>query len=326
MTPKGARTLASVLIALLLGWAWSIWKTQQVESDLKDEAAQQAAQVAELRQSIRALQAAAAQRASAARPVADPVAPTADEPALGALPGDRTARNRALLGLLRGGELGLLSYAAPSVYKVSTKIDKLAEVLGLTANESATLQAAANNVLNTLLAGAQVRRGASEIVIEMEDSPQARAELGRMRETFQQVLGEDGHAIYDSLGFKAALENSLSNVGLVPYTVTVSKGVNPTTGAPTYVMNRQGTAAAGQSISYVNGVATRAPAVAPVTDEEAASVIATRQREYAQNQARLEAARAAGRGGVVGTGQTLTSRTNLSSALGPLEIFIPADF
>jgi hypothetical protein len=325
MTPKGARTLASVLIALLLGSAWSVWKTKQVEADLKEEATEQVAQVAELRQSIRSLQAVAAQRASAERPVADTAVPAMDETVLNTLPGDRTARNRALLAMLKGGELGLLSYAAPSVYKVSTKVDKLAEVLGLTANETATLQAAANNVLNTLLTGAQVQRGANEIVIEMKDSPQARAELGRMRETFQQVLGEDGHAIYDNLGFKAALENSLSNVGLVPYTVTVSKGVNPTTGAPTYVMNRQGTAPAGQSISYMNGVATRAPAVAPVTDEEAASVSAARQKEYQQTQARLETAKAAGRGGAA-SGQTLANRTTLSSALGPLDTFIPADF
>lgn len=328
MTPKGVRAIASVLLVLLLGWAWSIRDAKRVESDAKAEAAQQAAQVAELRKTIRALQAeqAASARASAANSLADAAAASgAAETGPTAPPGDRTARNRALLAMLKGGELGLLSYAAPSQYKVSTKVDKLAEVLGLTANETATLQTAAGNVLNTLLAGAQVQRGANEIVIEMKDSPTARAEFGRMRETFQQVLGEDGYALYDSLGFKSALENSLSNVGLLPYTVTVTKGTNPNTGAPTYVINREGTAAVGQSINYVNGVAVRGPSTAPVTDEEAASLTAARQKEFAQNQARLQAVyAAAGRGSAADlmTG----NRTALVSALGPLETFVPPDF
>jgi len=320
--------MASVLIVLLLGWAWSIGDAKRIESESKADAAQQTAQVAELRKSIRALQAeqAAAARAAAAISMTNAAAaPGSAEAALGALPGDRTARNRALLEMLKGGELGLLSYAAPSQYKVATKVDKLAEVLGLTADETATLQTAAGNVLNTLLSGAQVQRGANEITIEMKDSPTARAEFGRMRETFQQVLGEDGYALYDSLGFKSALENSLSNVGLVPYTVTVSKGTNPTTGAPTYVMSREGTAPVGQTINYVNGVAVRGPSTAPVTDEEAASLIAARQKEFAQTQARLQTANlAAGRGGT--GGQTLANRTTLGSALGPLEGFIPPDF
>lgn len=329
MSPKGVRAITSVIVVLLLGWAWSIRDAKRIESAAKTEATQQAAQVAELRKSIRALQAeqATAARASAAILMANAAAaPGAAEAVLGALPGDRTARNRALLAMLKGGELGMLSYAAPSQYKVSTKVDKLAEVLGLAADETATLQTAAGNVLNTLLSGAQVQRGANEIVIEMKDSPTARAEFGRMRETFQQVLGEDGYALYDSLGFKSALENSLSNVGLVPYTVTVTKGTNANTGAPTYVMNREGTAPVVQSINYVNGVAVRGPSTAPVTDEEAASLTAARQKEFIQNQTRSQAANlAAGRGGVVG--QTFApNRTTLSSALGPLEAFVPPDF
>jgi hypothetical protein len=241
---------------------------------------------------------------------------------------DRAVRTRALLDLLKGGQLGQITYAAPSQYKVSTKVDKLAEVLGLTPAETETLNTAANRVVAELLAGAQVSQAGDTVMIEMKDSPAARAKFGEMRDTFAQVLGEDGQAVYEALGFRSALENSLNNLGLVGYTMTVSKVPGEAGQGPGYRYVREGPAVVSQVVTS-NSAQRAVTSVAPVTDEEAARIDAERRKLQAQlDQARATAQARGGANPVTAAplGAQVPDRATLANRLGALAPLIPSGF
>ena len=272
MTPRGARWISLLLVALLLGFGWYRWARSDVAADAKDAAARQNAELMAVRSANRELlttierarQAISEDAVSGAEAVASPG--TAAGLVGGAGPVEREIRTRALLDLVKSGQLGQVTYPAPSVYKITTKVEKLAEVLGLSSAETDTLRDAANAVGNELLASAKVTAAGDQVSIEMGDSPAARQKFGAMRETFRQVLGEDGMAIYEALGFRDALENSLNNLGLVGYTMNVSRAPAPD-GTMSYRFERTGTGTvAGTTLAAGSG---RAGAVrAPVTDED----------------------------------------------------------
>lgn len=311
-----------LLIALLLGLGSYFWVRNGVVAEARATTVRQAAELSSIRSANRELLT-TVERARQAMAAGETSVTASSEPgALTALgPVDRAARTRALLALIKGGQLGTITYAAPSVYKVSTKVDKLAEVLGLPAKDTARLNAAANQVAAELLAGARVAATGDQVTIEMEDSPQARAKFGQMRETFREVLGEDGHAVYEALGFQSALENSLNNLGLVGYSMTVTK-VPGVDGKPlTYQYLREGTAQVAAMMSLTPG-ATRPPGtIAPVTDEEAAKATAARRQQQQQT-----VTSSASRGGFTPTGPTVPDRTTLESRIGPLSALLPAGF
>lgn len=310
-----------MLVALLLGLGWYQWAKNDLAAATRDTAARQTAEITTLRNANREL-AITVERAlrSVEAPAATAVAETSAAPVT---PVDRAARTRALLDLIKGGELGQLTYPAPSQYKVSTKVEKLAEVLGLTPAETEALNAAANRVVADLLAGAQVNQGADAVTIEMKDSPAARARFGEMRETFLQVLGEDGHAVYEALGFRAALENSLNNLGLVGYTMTIQKVPGEAGKDSAYRYLREGTGPVTQVVGVTTGP--RSPTfVAPVSDDEAARA----EQERRKQQAQLAQARAAAvaRGGPPAVGPLVADRATLANRLGALAPLIPPGF
>lgn len=333
MTPRGARWISVLLIGLLLGYGWYHWAKNDVAADARDAATRQTAELAAVRTANRELLA-TIERARQAI-AEEGAAPGRSTPASGAadgLPGaagpiDREVRTRALLELVKSGQLGQVTYPAPSVYKVTTKVEKLAEVLGLSAAETDTLRDAANAVANELLAGAKVTAAGDQVQIEMGDSPAARQKFGAMRDTFRQVLGEDGVAVYEALGFRDALENSLNNLGLVGYTMNVSR-VPATDGGMNYRFARTGTGTvAGTNLATGAG---RAGSVrAPVTDDEAAKLTAERQaaeQKLLLTQLTAQQGRGGAAPGVTPAGPLLSNRTTLDSRLGPLSSLLPPGF
>ncbi len=300
---------------LLLGLGWYQWAKQDLAAETRATANRQIAELASLRSANRELAATVSRAlqsvAAETQPAVVPPEPWAASPV------DRTARTRALLALVNSGELGRLTYPSPSQYKVATKVEKLAEVLGLTPAEAQPLHGAVNRVVSELLAGAEVVAAGDTVRFALTDSPGARARFGEMRETFRQVLGEDGHALYEALGFNDALENSLNNLGLVGYSMTVTK-VLGTDGKPvSYQFLRQGTAPAAV---IAGGIAVSRPArnLTPVTDAEAAEAEAQRRTEMA--------AREESREGAAPVGARVPDRATLASRLGPLDALLPPDF
>jgi hypothetical protein len=334
MTPRGARWISALIIALLLGYGWFHWAKNDVAADARDAASRQTAELAAVRAANRELLATIERARQAiaedAAGMAGPALPAglADGLAGDAGPIGREMRTRALLDMVKSGQLGQVTYPAPSVYKITTKVEKLAEVLGLTTAETDTLRDSANAVANELLASAKVTAAGDQVQIEMGDSPAARQRFGAMRDTFRQVLGEDGMAVYEALGFRDALENSLNNLGLVGYTMSVARVPASDGNGPSYRMVRTGTGTvAGTTLAAGAG---RAGAVrAPVTDEEAAKLTAERQaaeQKLLLAQMTAQQGRGGAAPGVIPAGPTLANRTTLDSRLGPLSALLPPGF
>jgi hypothetical protein len=326
MTPRGPRWISVLLIALLLGYGWYHWAQNDIAADARDAAARQVAELASVRTANRELLA-TIERARQAM-AEDAAAPAAMAAGSGSTDGsagpvDRTVRTRALLELVKSGQLGQVTYPAPSVYKITTKVEKLAEVLGLTTAETDTLRDAANAVANELLAGAKVSAAGDVVQIEMGDSPAARQKFGAMRDTFREVLGEEGMAVYEALGFRDALENSLNNLGLVGYTMNVTR-VPAAEGGMNYRFARTGTGTvAGTTLAGASG--SMGVARAPVTDEEAAKLTAERQAAEQKVMA-AQVGRGGAAPGVVPAGLVVPNRTTLDNRLGPLSALLPPGY
>jgi hypothetical protein len=306
-----------LLVAYFAGLGWQRWSEGRIAVRAREDAASQSAQLASLRRTNGELRVAVERAQQSVEAGALPVALPGAMPDSGAGPipadRDRAARTRALLALVKSGEIGRPTYAAPSQYKVSTKVKKLAEVLGLAADETGVLYASADRVVSTLLAGALVTTDADQVTIEMRDSPEARAGFDEMRDTFRQVLGEDGHAVYEELGFRSALENSLNNLGLVGFTIIVSRIPGEEGKAPTYRFQRSGTAVSLPPLTT---------GFAPGIDEAVAKAKELRQRALAEVQAQ-----AMSRSGPASSvGLNVPDRTALDSRLGPLSALLPAGF
>jgi hypothetical protein len=316
MTPRGARLVSLLLVLLLLGLVGYRWVRNDLAADAKAVAVKQTAEIAAVRNANRELLATIERaRQAIAEDAAGKAAESsglAGEPAGPAGPVDRETRTRALLELVRSGQLGQVSYPAPSVYKVATKVEKLAEVLGLTAAETDTLREAANAVAGELLAGAKVTSEGDQVLIEMGDAPAARQKFATMRDTFRQVLGEDGMAAYEALGFRDALEASLNNLGLAAYTLSVARVPAADGNGTSYRFDRQG----GGTVSGATRI------FASGKNEEEAALYAL---ELQKQQAKMAEARAA-RGGPVSTATTVANRATLNSRLGPLSALLPAGF